>query len=255
MSLYAQNNQMDTMLLMAAKMLGYLDLSETEIGKQTLEKFKDIQVLQIAHNTLIECDKFIQQNGLKINADELRFGLYIADPHKLELQKGYCGFGGIPGFIQIMIHPNTYNIPRIPAVIAHEFHHNIRFSYFNWDHGNVTVSDYLIIEGLAESFAKELFGEALLGPWITSFDKDDLDYSIEVIKDSLNTKGFSEVSSYMFGDEIAKTQGFHPVGLSPFAGYAVGYKVVQSFMQKNNVCIMEATLLNANDIIKHCGLF
>lgn len=53
--------------------------------------------------------------------------MYIADPKKLELQKGYCGFGGIPGFIQVSIYPNSYNIPKIPAVIAHEFHHNIRF--------------------------------------------------------------------------------------------------------------------------------
>ncbi|MEK4177425.1 DUF2268 domain-containing putative Zn-dependent protease [Aeribacillus sp. FSL K6-1305] len=49
----------------------------------------------------------------------------------------------MPGFIQVSIYPNSYNVPKLPAVIAHEFHHNIRFSYFNWDHGNVTVGDYL----------------------------------------------------------------------------------------------------------------
>jgi uncharacterized protein YjaZ len=181
--------------------------------------------------------------------------MYIADPKKLELQKGYCGFGGIPGFIQVSIYPNSYNIPRIPAVIAHEFHHNIRFSYFDWDHGDVTVGDYLIIEGLAESFAKELYGEDLLGPWVTSFDKEDLEYSKEVIKDALDIKGFAEVSSYMFGDTIAKEQGYQPVGLSPFAGYAVGYQAVQSFMETNNVGIVEATLLGTDEILSNCGLF
>lgn len=54
---------------------------------------------------------------------------------------------------------------------------------------------YLIIEGLAESFAKELYGEELLGPWITSFEKEDLAYSTEVIKDALHIKGFADVSS------------------------------------------------------------
>ncbi|MFA9457861.1 DUF2268 domain-containing protein, partial [Halalkalibacter sp. AB-rgal2] len=171
------------------------------------------------------------------------------------LQKGYCGFGGIPGFIQVSIYPNSYNIPRLPAVIAHEFHHNIRFSYFDWDHGNVTVGDYLVIEGLAESFAKELYGETLLGPWVTSFDQEDLDYSIKVIKDSLETKGFAEVSSYMFGDTIAKEQGYQPVGLSTFAGYAVGYQAVQSFMKAHNVGIREATLLRTDEILNNCELF
>ncbi|MGF7049592.1 uncharacterized protein YjaZ [Paenibacillus sp. DS2015] len=248
-----QSNGYD--VLMATRMLGYLDVSETEIGREALEKLIQIQALQTAHDTLSKCVEFNQQNNLTINADELKLGLYIADPQKLELQKGYSGFGGIPGFIQVTIIPNTYNTPKLPAVIAHEFHHNIRFSYFDWDHGNVTVADYLIIEGLAESFAIELYGVELLGPWVTSFEEDDLQYSIEVIKDALDVKGFAEVSSYMFGDTIAKDQGYQPVGLSPFAGYAVGYQVVQSFMKENNVGIGEATLLDTDEIINNCGLF
>ncbi|MCM2991286.1 DUF2268 domain-containing protein [Bacillus safensis] len=248
-----QSNGYD--VIMATKMLGYLDVADTQTGQQALKRLQEIQALQTADITLNYCMDFIKKHNLHINADELRFGLYIADPKKLELQKGYCGFGGIPGFIQVSLYPNSYNIPRIPALIAHEFHHNIRFSYFNWDHGNVTVGDYIVIEGLAESFAKELYGEQLLGPWVTSFDKQDLDYSIEVIKEGLHTKGFAEVSSYMFGDKIAKEQGYHPVGLSPFAGYAVGYQAVQSFMKMNNAGIAEATLLSTDDIIRNCGLF
>ncbi|MEJ8778411.1 DUF2268 domain-containing protein [Pseudogracilibacillus sp. ICA-222130] len=242
-------------VIMATDMLGYLNVSDTETGRRALENLNEIQALQTAQSTLNHCIDFIEKNNINISADELRFGIYIADPKKLELQKGYCGFGGIPGFIQISIYPNSYNIPRLPAVIAHEFHHNIRFSYFDWDHGNVTVGDYLIIEGLAESFAKELYGEDLLGPWVTSFDKEDLEYSKEVIKEALDIKGFAEVSSYMFGDTIAKEQGYQPVGLSPFAGYAVGYQAVQSFMENNNVEIGEATLLSTDEILSNCGLF
>ncbi|MBX0319203.1 MULTISPECIES: DUF2268 domain-containing protein [Shouchella] len=242
-------------VIMATKMLGYLDITETEMGKGALEQLREVQALQTAYDTLNHCVEFIQENKLKITTDELKFGMYIADPKKLELQKGYCGFGGIPGFIQVSIFPSSYNVPKIPAVIAHEFHHNLRFSYFDWDHGNVTVGDYLIIEGLAESFAKELYGKDLLGPWVTSFDKEDLEYSTEIIKDALTVKGFAEVSSYMFGDTIAKEQGYQPVGLSPFAGYAVGYQAVQSFMKANNVGIGEATLLSAEEILNNCGLF
>lgn len=145
-------------VMMATNMLGYLSVSETEMGRKALGYLKEIQALQTAQNTLNDCVHFMKENNLKINANELRFGIYVADPKKLELQKGYCGFGGIPGFIHVSIYPNSYNIPRLPAVIAHEFHHNIRFSYFDWDYGDVTVGDYMIIEGLAESFAKELYG-------------------------------------------------------------------------------------------------
>ncbi|WP_025026264.1 DUF2268 domain-containing protein [Caldalkalibacillus mannanilyticus] len=240
---------------MATSMLGYLDMTETVKGKQALLLLKEIHALQTARTTLSRCLEVSRAHQLTIKADALTFGLYIADPKKLELQKGYCGFGGIPGFIMITMNPTPYNIPKLPALIAHEFHHNLRFSYFDWDHGNVTVGDYLIIEGLAESFARELYGDELLGPWVTSFDAEELDYSIAVLKEALAVKGFAEVSSYMFGDSIATELGYQAVGLSSFAGYAVGYHVVQSFLKNNKVDIYEATLLPTNDIIQHCGLF
>ena len=66
------------------------------------------------------------------------------------------------------------------------------------------VADYIIIEGLADSFATALYGKEFLGPWVTSIDNEDLEYSIYVIKEGLNVKGFAEVSSYMFGDDFAK---------------------------------------------------
>ena len=242
-------------VLMATKMLGYADVSNDKQIQQGLSILKDNNAYVVADNAIKTCIENANKAGLKVNADEIKFGLYVADPYKLKLQKGYTGFGGIPGFITVNIFPNDYNIPKIPAIIAHEFHHNIRFSYFSWDHGNVTVGDYLVIEGLADSFAKELYGTEQLGPWVTSLDKDDLEYSIYVIGEALNIKGFAEVSSYMFGDEIAKQEGYQPVGLSFCAGYAVGYEVVQSFMKKHNKTIYETTLLSSDEIIKGSGLF
>ncbi|MBE1556905.1 DUF2268 domain-containing protein [Sporosarcina limicola] len=242
-------------VVMATQMLGFADVSDDKSIQEGLSMLKENNVYTVAENTLKTCVESANREGFKVNADEIRFGLYVSDPQKLKLQKGYTGFGGIPGFITVNIYPNDYNLPKIPAVIAHEFHHNIRFSYFDWDHGNVTVGDYLVIEGLAESFAKELYGTEHLGPWVTSMDKDDLEYSIHVIGESLDVKGFAEVSSYMFGDEIAKQEGYQSVGLSFGAGYAVGYEAVQSFMKRQNKTIYETTLLSSGEIINGCGLF
>lgn len=100
-----------------------------------------------------------------------------------------------------------------------------------------------------------MYGKEFLGPWVTSIDNEDLEYSIYVIKEGLNVKGFAEVSSYMFGDDFAKKEGYQPVGLSTGAGYAVGYHIVQSFMKNNNVTIREATLLSTEEIIKGSNVF
>lgn len=242
-------------VIMATKMLGYADLSNDSQIDAALTGLKKHEVSSIVHDTMKNCIDKIEENNLKIKAEKIKVGLYVADPIKLHLHKGYSGFGGIPGYITITVYPNSYNIPKLPAVIAHEFHHNIRFSYFDWDHGNVTVGDYLVIEGLADSFAKELYGAEQLGPWVTNMDKEELEYSIYVIGEALNTKGFAEVSSYMFGDEIAKQEGYQPVGLSFCAGYAVGYEVVQAFLKNTSSNIYEASLLSTKEIIEGSGLF
>lgn len=242
-------------VVMATKMLGFADVSDDTSIKEGLSILKANNAHTVAENTIKTCINKANNAGLKINADEVKLGLYVSDPEKLKLQNGYTGFGGIPGFITVNIYPNDYNLPKIPAVIAHEFHHNIRFSYFDWDHGNVTVGDYLIIEGLAESFAKELYGTEQLGPWVTSMDEDDLEYSTDVIGEALDVKGFAEVSSYMFGDEIASQEGYQPVGLPFCAGYAVGFKAVQSYMKNHNKTIFEATLASTDEIISGSDLF
>ncbi|TCZ68609.1 hypothetical protein E0485_24230 [Paenibacillus albiflavus] len=241
-------------VIMASKMLGFLDGKETSIGQVGLEKLKQIDINHIAEKTTLHCIDVMAKAGLEVKAETLHFGAYLADPQKLAYTKGYTGFGGIPGYIQLIIYPNDYNIPKIPSIIAHEFHHNVRFSYFDWDHGNVTVGDYIIIEGLAESFASALYGKEMSGPWV-NFDEEDLMYSIEVIRQALDIKGFAEVSSYMFGDDIAKEQGYHPVGLSYAAGYAVGYHTVQEFLKKTGVTIYEATRLSSAEIIKDSKVF
>ena len=41
----------------------------------------------------------------------------------------------------------------------------------------------------------------------------------------------------MFGDTIAKEQGYQPLGLSPFAANAEGYQAVQTFIKTKNVGI------------------
>lgn len=242
-------------VLMATKMLGFASVSEDKSIREGLSLLKANNAYTVAENSIKTCIDMANNAGLKINAENVKLGLYVSDPEKLKLQNGYTGFGGIPGFITVNIYPNDYNSPRIPAVIAHEFHHNIRFSYFDWDHGNVTVGDYLVIEGLAESFAKELYGAEKLGPWVTSMDKEELKYSTDVIEEALDVKGFAEVSSYMFGDEIASQEGYQPVGLPFCAGYAVGYKVVQDYMKNHNKTIYEATLASTDEIIRGSGLF
>nr|WP_269135927.1 DUF2268 domain-containing putative Zn-dependent protease [Sporosarcina cyprini] len=242
-------------VMMATQMLGFSCIHDGKTGQLALQKLKEMDALKVAGDTLEHCVAISEEHGLRIKEDTIRFGVYLANHEKLQSQNGYTGFGGIPGYVIAMMDPNDYNIPRFPSLIAHEFHHNLRFSYFDWDHGDITLGEYIVIEGLADSFATSLYGEQHLGPWVTAIDSEDLEYSMAVIGEALHEKGFGVVSAYMFGDEHAKKEGYPPAGLSAGAGYAVGYQVLQSFMKRTGTTIWEATLLGADEIIKGCGIF
>ena len=102
---------------------------------------------------------------------------------------------------------------------------------------------------LAAAQAKAIPEDVFRFTWVTDFPQDDLEYSIEVIRSNFGLKGFGNISSYMFGDRIAETMGYPRVGLSDFAGYAVGYNLVSRFLKKNRMSVLEATCRSAEEIL------
>lgn len=79
-------------VMMAVKMLGYLDIRDAETGQKALQILKESHAAETAETALRQCIRFAEGKQLRVNAGEIKFGLYIADPNKLQLQKGYCGF-------------------------------------------------------------------------------------------------------------------------------------------------------------------
>jgi uncharacterized protein YjaZ len=119
----------------------------------------------------------------------------------------------------------------------------------------VTVADYIIAEGLAEAFAAELFGEDLVGYMVTDISEEELGTARRVISGALDVSGFNAVRSYIFGDTIAATWGQPKAGIPDFAGYAIGYRVVQQYLQRTGRSVVEATLLPSQEIIAESGFF
>lgn len=70
-------------VLMATKMLGYLDVSKDQHMRQALDHFRKAEVLELAKRTLDDCLEHAFRAGLKIDADEIKLGIYIADPEAI----------------------------------------------------------------------------------------------------------------------------------------------------------------------------
>ena len=222
---------------------------------EMIEQLKNADAWNIAHQAIELSNSILQKAELRI-PDELLLGIILADPNIHANSKGYTGIGSCPGYIQILIAPNEYNLVRLCSCIAHEFHHNVLFNNIKWNFLNVSLSQYLAIEGLAESFAAQLYGEKYNGPWVSGIDTIGLKTASNVIGKNLDVKGFMEVRKYMYGDHPMVPEG-QTLGIPYCAGYAVGYHAVQAYLRKYSIDVVKATkaFIEGEDIIKLSGYF
>jgi uncharacterized protein YjaZ len=187
----------------------------------------------------------------QLDRDSITFGLYVVDMGNVPMQRGYCGFGGIPGWIMTVYGvPNDYNLPRLEGTTVHELHHNLFGTYWK-DQGMMSsLAAYMIGEGLAESFAAELYGEDKIGYYVTDFDESRLESAKQAIKDAFDVNDFNIMRSYIFGD------AFDPNSAVPaFTGYALGYRTVQAYLQRTGKTVVEATFVPPREIIEESGFF
>lgn len=239
-------------VVMASEMMGFLPPSDVDerwgkgIDLISTETFW--QSCQTAIERSLGC---FLDTGVALPVKEYLYTIVLANPDSpyTKMSNGYCGDGGIPGYILGSLVPNEYTISRIPAALAHECNHNVRFQFIKWSN-DVTLADMMVCEGLAENFAVMMYGEDKLGPWVSKTDMETLNtYIKSIIKGGLNTTGFDNITAYLYGDETAKLRGYFPVGLPYCAGYACGYYMIKYYLKKTGMSITDATLTKTQDIM------
>jgi len=194
----------------------------------------------------------------RIGFDHVTGWLLIADSARSDpIGRGYTGAidWTQPSFVVQYDTPNDYNLPRLSGAVVHEMHHLIRLRLFPWDMSKTSVADYMVLEGLAESFATSLFGEEVVGYYVTDFNEDELETAKRLIHDGLHNTGFALIRSYIFGDSIAERYRLATIGMPDFGGYAIGYRVVQAYLERTGKSIEEATFLPAKQIVQDSGFF
>lgn len=245
-------------VVMAAEMLGIWTPSQANPLLTTqLRDLKETSIFTEAEAILTTAIQRFQQIGYDLPLSEITLAILLGDSENklLAANESYSGFGGIPGYIMLIVVPNDFNSPRLKSALAHELNHNVRFTYEPFNYGDVSVEDYLVIEGLAEVFAESLYGALYRGPWVQDYDDEEMAYTIEIMKDGRSARGFDQVSAYMYGDEVAKAQGFQPVGLAKNAGYTIGYYLVKAYLQQTGETIEQATLTPTAHIIEKSKFF
>lgn len=242
---------------MAMKVLWDVDLdADLSMHSEALDRLEQFDAWQKGEEALYLAARTFEATGRSCDEDHITGLILLGNPHDrifMELNRGYAG-AQIPGYVVLPIWPNDYNLLRIPSALVHEFNHRVRLTHEPWTMAT-TVGQYIVLEGLAESFAAELYGPELVGPWVSSLSAEDVERSRAIIGQALDVSGFDKIRTYIFGDEIAQQQGRPAIGLPHCAGYTIGYQIVQAYLHRTGRSATEATFVPYREIIEESAFF
>jgi uncharacterized protein YjaZ len=223
-----------------------------------LNKMESASAWQTAEKAMQKAASCFEPYAGQIPFDEFTGWLILANP--LQTSANSFGYTGAtdwfsPRFICQYWDPNPENLRHLGGAISHEMHHLIRNRIFPFG-PQTSVADYIIVEGMAESFATSLYGEECLGRYVSDISAEDLQTSKQLMAKALNETGFDVIRGYIFGDEVARSSGAKVVGGMPaFGGYAVGYHVVQAYLKQSGRRVEEATFIPTKEIVDQSGYF
>ena len=237
----------------AAAMSGYYAPAQmTEERHAEIDKISNEAFWADCENSIRNTLAGFEQHGIKLPKQEYVFTVLLSDPQNpMTVMAGdYCGDGGIPGYIIGSIVPNEQSLSLLPVALAHETNHNVRWQFMQWS-SHITLADMIMSEGLAESFAANMFGEDKVGKWVRETTPEMLRETVKpLIRANLMTSDFQALSSYLYGDEIMALRGGQPIGMPYCGGYACGYALIGHYLKKTGASIYEATITPTVEILK-----
>ncbi len=136
------------------------------------------------------------------------------------------------GKIIVSINPTIENWQHLlPFALAHEYHHSV-WIWRNFERSDLTPLEYVILEGRADAFARELFPDTL-HPFLNALSEEEEIRIWNIIKPEMNVRNSG------LNDKIMSGTREIPVG----SGYSIGFSIVQSF-KINNPQISDMELID-----------
>lgn len=145
-------------------------------------------------------------------------------PHMVIPETGIVGYTHTKHFIAVHIDPNFPSAEQtlareIKSTIAHELHHCARMGSVS-SYGNLVES--LITEGLADHFDIEINGTKPK-PWSVAVQKEDLEPLLERARQEFMNPSYNH-NAWFFGSQ--------ELSIPRWAGYTIGFNLVQEYMNK-----------------------
>jgi len=187
--------------------------------KEEIEVFKNINFKQIVESTFpIVVDKLPGPDTKILFMPANPAYKEIWESHGVSLHAVTPGAGKII----VMINPTIENWQQLlPYALAHEYHHSVWISR-NFKRSDITLLEYLILEGRADAFAIELFPDNH-HPFINALSKEQEKRIWKIIKPELHFRDSD------FNEKIMQGTKDIPIG----SGYSIGFSIIKSLMKQN----------------------
>ncbi len=188
-----------------------------------------------------------------VTVPDIRVMLVLGDStgsHFMDVNMGMSANGSVSGYVWINVWPTEDNLVRLEAVAVHELNHNLRYTTapWFWDPATVTLGEQVVSEGLADAFARQLYGD--LGYTRIGLEAQGDDAVFDKVVAALGVTGMHNFAAYVHGDATAEQFGATPVGLPTGAGYAVGNRLVDRYLAATGKTAAEALLAPAGKVIE-----
>lgn len=188
-----------------------------------------------------------------ITVPDLTVLLVLGDPgdeHFMGPSLGMTANGSVSGYLFLNVWPYPENLARLEASAVHELNHNLRYAPGGvvWDPATVTVGEQIVSEGLADAFARQLYGDELGYTRIGVPHLADDEVFAKVVT-GLGVTGMRNFTAWVHGDASAVRYGATPVGLPTGAGYAAGNRLVDAYLAKVGRSAADALLVPSGEVI------
>lgn len=94
--------------------------------------------------------------------------------------------------------------------------------------------------------------ESLLPPSLSpsgALDEEEMLYAGDIIRDALGERLPARIAAYLYGDEIVTAQGYEAMGLPLYAGFEVGDRLVQRYLERADCSLMAAAASASEEIL------
>ncbi|GAA1126875.1 DUF2268 domain-containing protein [Arthrobacter flavus] len=217
-----------------------------------LKKLRDADVWARISNAMTRAIDVQCAAAPRINVPDIVVLLVLGDPEDEYFMgplRGFSGNGSATGYVSLTLWPTEENLARVESAAVHELNHNLRYAPGGiiWDPASVVVGEQVVSEGLADAFARQLYGDAGYTPIGQPHLADDA--VLAKVISGLRIQGMQNFTAWVHGDDSARRFGCEPVGLPTGAGYAVGNRLVDLYLSSTGRTAADALHVPSQDII------